>query len=236
MLRPPTSLSERESFTPAREAISTSVPSMISPASRNSSPSSWLPLSLRFVFAYPWLPGSVARETAGAEMPLERQYAGASRRRSYRSIEAPPNGEIEVVGCYPVDDASEPCHLLELVVKDSPSFETVGGITQEDPTQPARELAGRLRRAAPHAQGRRRAARCPGRFPLTRSVGDFRLAFFMHYLDLDRPLITPLGDVAHSRAVSAAQPPLSWLRLRRAVAEVGASHSGGTFRNAGAGQ
>jgi hypothetical protein len=33
---------------------------------------------------------------------------------------------IEVVGCYPVNEATESCHLLELVVKDSPGFDLRG--------------------------------------------------------------------------------------------------------------
>jgi hypothetical protein len=40
-----------------------------------------------------------------------------------------------VIGCYPVDEAPEPCHLLELLATDSPGFD-IGAITQEDPTGP----------------------------------------------------------------------------------------------------
>ena len=42
---------------------------------------------------------------------------------------------VEVVGVYPVKEALEPCHLVEITVTDSPGFE-LSEFRQEDPGQP----------------------------------------------------------------------------------------------------
>ena len=70
--------------------------------------------------------------------------------------------------------------MLELVVRDSPGFD-VGGITQEDPTQPREnwQAAYDERLLTLEGDGEREVS-----WPMPPDAlrGDFRLAFFMHYL------------------------------------------------------
>ena len=100
---------------------------------------------------------------------------------------------IEVVGCYPVGESPEPCHLLEVVATDSPGFD-VGAITQEDLSKPREswQAAYDERLLTPEGDAEQGTS-WPIRPEMLR--GDVRLAFFMHYLDLGRPLTTPLGNV-----------------------------------------
>jgi hypothetical protein len=42
---------------------------------------------------------------------------------------------VEVIGVYPVSEAREPVHLIELVVRDSPGFDP-GEFVQPEPDQP----------------------------------------------------------------------------------------------------
>jgi len=91
------------------------------------------------------------------------------------------------MGVYPVPEAPEPVHLIEVVVRDSPGFDPAEFV-QPDPDQPDENWQTAYDERALNASGDR---------PITESfelsdrpdlfAGDVRFVFFMHYLDrLDR--------------------------------------------------
>lgn len=100
--------------------------------------------------------------------------------------------EIEIIGIYPVD-AEEPCNLVELkVINHIPGLD-IGDITQEVPGEaPANwqvpydehflSLDG-ISVLNPES---------PDDLP---EENDFRVVFFFHYLDFNRPLKTPAGEI-----------------------------------------
>jgi hypothetical protein len=79
-----------------------------------------------------------------------------------------------VIGIHAVP-ADEPLHLVELEVEGNPSSLNLDEITQEVPGQP------RSNWQAVYDE---------------RQVGDNRFAFFFHYLDTAKPLLTPVGPLA----------------------------------------
>jgi hypothetical protein len=110
-------------------------------------------------------------------------------------VSSRPWQSIQVVGVYPVPEAPEPCHLIEVVVSDSRGFD-VGDFVQPDPDQPEENW---------QTSWDERAMKPSGDSAITESFelsgrpelleGDVRLVFFMHYLDPTRPLSTPFGTV-----------------------------------------
>jgi hypothetical protein len=103
---------------------------------------------------------------------------------------------VEVVGVYPVPEAPEPVHLIELLVHDSPGFDPAK-LVQPDPDEPEQNW---------QVAYDERALNMAGDTAITDSFelasqpdllqGEVRLVFFMHYLDSARPIRTPFGDVA----------------------------------------
>jgi hypothetical protein len=102
---------------------------------------------------------------------------------------------VEVVGVYPVPEAHEPVHLIELVVRNSTGFDPAS-FSQPDPDQPEENWQVAYDERALNESG---DTPITGSFELSRRPdllkGDVRLAFFMHYLDPTRPLMTPFGAV-----------------------------------------
>jgi hypothetical protein len=102
---------------------------------------------------------------------------------------------VEIVGVYPVPEAPEPVHLIEVVVHDSPGFDPAAFV-QPDPDQPEENW---------QTAYDERAMNELGDTPITDSFelssredllkGDVRLVFFRHALDAARPLMTPFGVV-----------------------------------------
>jgi hypothetical protein len=93
--------------------------------------------------------------------------------------------EVEIVGVYMVPDAPEPCHLVEVIVTDADPFE-VGDFTQEMPGEPRENWQVPWDERFLTTSGDAEAVAEP--------QGTVRLAFFLHYLDPARPLMTPFGD------------------------------------------
>jgi hypothetical protein len=98
--------------------------------------------------------------------------------------------QLEVVGVHPVE-APEPCYLIELIVHDSNTFFSVDEITQEEADRspenwqvPWDEHFLNMDGTAPVDPG------APDQQP---TIPTFRVAFFFHYLDFERPLMTPTG-------------------------------------------
>ncbi len=84
---------------------------------------------------------------------------------------------IRIIGVHPIP-ANEPCHLLEIELRVPSDQFDFGLVTQEMPDQPEANW-----QVAWDEQ----------------QVGDeaatSRWAFFFHYLDFGRPLLTPLGPI-----------------------------------------
>lgn len=87
---------------------------------------------------------------------------------------------IRVLGVHPVEEALEPCHLVEIAV-DGVSAPDFGAITQED--------LGRPRVEWQVAYDERLVSEtAPGSAPESS-----RYAFFFHHLDITKPLQTASG-------------------------------------------
>ena len=98
--------------------------------------------------------------------------------------------DVKVIGVYPVE-APEPVHLVELRFTNCACPVDVVEITQENPEQPKsnwqvpwdEKNVGRDGNIALDS------------FDASPNAGEVRLVFFFHYLDLDKPLLTPAGPV-----------------------------------------
>ena len=93
---------------------------------------------------------------------------------------------VEILGIYPVE-ADEPCHLVELIVRESDRRFDVGAFTQEIPDEPRDDWQVPWDELFLDADGNSTVADHSW-------SGDLRIVFFFHYLDQRRPLITPFGD------------------------------------------
>jgi hypothetical protein len=103
--------------------------------------------------------------------------------------------QIKVIGVYPVK-ADEPVHLVEVSVLGAQGIFNVGDFTQEIPDQPRENWQSPYMEQILSASGDEVLAddyEASKRPELWR--GDMRLAFFFHYLDFERPLGTPFGEV-----------------------------------------
>ena len=85
-------------------------------------------------------------------------------------------GRVRILGVHPVE-ADEPVHLIELVVEGNVQDFDIGEVTQEVAGEP------RDNWQVPYDERL-----------LEETDGKVRYAFFFHYLDLDQPLVTPIGD------------------------------------------
>lgn len=105
--------------------------------------------------------------------------------------------EIEVVGVHRIE-ADEPCHLVEVVIRGVSGDVNFGEFTQAD------ESLSRIDWQVPYDER-----------VLAHDDEEVTAAFFFHYLDLSRPLVTPFGSVAlpsespvpaHLAAIQYEQP------------------------------
>jgi hypothetical protein len=81
---------------------------------------------------------------------------------------------VRVVGIHPVA-ADEPVHLVQLEIEANADDFDIGETTQEVPSQPRRNWQ------AVYDE---------------RQIGQKRFAFFVHYLDTAKPLLSPTGPRA----------------------------------------
>lgn len=101
--------------------------------------------------------------------------------------------KIEIIGVYPVDEAQEPCHLIELQITEHSGPIDVGAFTQEWPGKPKSSWQVAWDERVLNPEGTEDQL---GKFP--RNIvadGSLRLTFYLHYLSVDRPLITPAGEI-----------------------------------------
>jgi hypothetical protein len=86
---------------------------------------------------------------------------------------------VKVVGVYPIE-AQEPVHLVEIsIVGGAVGAFDLGDVTQERADTP------RMNWQAPYDDR-----------VISETDGSARVVFFFHYLDLNKPLLTPAGALA----------------------------------------
>jgi hypothetical protein len=85
--------------------------------------------------------------------------------------------QAKIVGVHQVE-ADEPVHLIELLIEGDVEDFDIGEVTQEVAGQP------KMNWQAPYDDRL-----------LEESEGMVRYAFFFHYLDLEKPLLTSAGSV-----------------------------------------
>jgi hypothetical protein len=97
----------------------------------------------------------------------------------YGSNKKPRKLRVKVVGVYPVGDA-EQVHLIEISIEGGAvdAFD-LGEVTQEMPDTP------RMNWQAPYDDQ-----------VISETCGKARVVFFFHYLDLNKPLLSPVGSLA----------------------------------------
>jgi hypothetical protein len=95
--------------------------------------------------------------------------------------------QAKVIGVHPVE-ADEPVHLIELLVEGDVDYFDIGEVTQEVPGQPKSNWQ------APYDERL-----------LEESKQKTRFAFFFHYLDLEKPLLTPAGTLSVPQATKAPE-------------------------------
>lgn len=104
---------------------------------------------------------------------------------------------VKVVGVHPVT-AEEPVHLIEI--------ELTGNLDEFDFAEVTQEVKGKPRENWQAAYDERE---------LSKGGGAVRFAFFFHYLDFEKPLLTPFGEVklpavskapTHLKSIEYEQP------------------------------
>lgn len=117
------------------------------------------------------------------------------REERARKAAAPVSGRAEVIGVYPVK-AKEPCHLIELRLEAvNPAFD-FAGFTQPIQGQPQGAWQVPWMEVILDRTGTRIVAdseTISSNANLLR--GNLRVAFFMHYLDITRPLMSQFGQI-----------------------------------------
>ena len=99
---------------------------------------------------------------------------------------------VQIIGVYAID-ASEPCHLVELQITNHFGELEFGQFTQEWLGKERSSWQVPWDERIINDEGTQDAM---GRFPQNVKVhGQIRVVFFFHYLNLDRPLITPAGRI-----------------------------------------
>jgi hypothetical protein len=108
---------------------------------------------------------------------------------------------IEVIGVYPVE-AEEPLHLIEVQFHDMQSRAALDGITQEWPGRERSHWQVPYLEHILDASGDQvivdweRTDKGPEDWK-----GDVRVVFYFHYLNFDRPLLSPCGELQVPRPV-----------------------------------
>jgi hypothetical protein len=98
--------------------------------------------------------------------------------------------QVEVLGVYPVDETEEPCHLIELRIRDHHGPFDAGWFYQPPRLKNQNEQTVWLEHLL-NADGTS-GAETSGEFEID---GEARIAFFMHYLEKNWRLAYPNGIV-----------------------------------------
>ena len=101
--------------------------------------------------------------------------------------------QLQVIGVHPVEEAPDPCYLVELRVGPELPPLDLTAVTQPDSGLPG---SGWQAPVDPHLLDADGNSGQPLEEDAARPVPTpARLAFFFHFLQLDRPLLTPLGPL-----------------------------------------
>jgi hypothetical protein len=103
--------------------------------------------------------------------------------------------KVEVIGVYPIE-ASDPVHLVELIIRDSDGKFSFYDITQEVPGQPKDNWQVPYDEKILNADGT--SIKSDPFFNQDTEddwLGDVRIIFFFHYLNPESLMKTPFGDV-----------------------------------------
>ena len=116
------------------------------------------------------------------------------------------NTTIDVIGIYYVDvDVDVPVHLIEILVKSSNGIFDLAKITQEIPDQSRRNWQAPWdEKILDHTGKKIIADYFSAREKPELWIGNIRMAFFFHYLDSSKPLITPFGLI--TLPIESAKP------------------------------
>src|SRR5215208_7061929 len=103
-----------------------------------------------------------------------------------------PLDQLQIVGVHPVDEAPDPCFLIELRVGAGLLPLDLTGVTQ-----PAADVPSTSWQAPvdPHLLDPAGTSGHPLGDSAQALATPARVAFFFHFLQLDRPLLTPLGPL-----------------------------------------
>ena len=100
---------------------------------------------------------------------------------------------VDVIGLYPVEGTAEPCHLVEILVHEFHGNIDLTDFTQDVPGQNKDTWQVPYDEYLLNEDGTSgELAPFPGPLQIG---GKQRLAFFFHYIDLNKPLLTPTGFV-----------------------------------------
>ena len=102
---------------------------------------------------------------------------------------------VEIVGVHKVK-ATQPCHLIEIIIRNSDKEIDMSCFTQETPGKPESGRQVPYADMFPNSDG----SEIIGDVMLDGHnkhywTGNIRIAFFFHYLDLSKALKTPFGYV-----------------------------------------
>ena len=144
-------------------------------------------------WAYPCGAKNLARKALRTLQQDESDSSGIWRKDPCHSTRGVTIMRIEVIGVYPVRIA-EPCHLIELWVRELAGVLRIIDFTQELEGQPRENWQVPYDEPVLNESGTMQAG---DRFPqrVEAEGGDVRLAFFFHYLDLAKPLLTRAGPL-----------------------------------------
>lgn len=148
---------------------------------------------------------------SGDQNPQTRQSVGASPSgldadtiksfESYREARArraatKVSGHAVAVGVYPIK-AAEPCHLVEIQLEGVGPGLDFGGFTQPAEGQPQALWQVPWMEVVLNSGGTEvvGVSEVIDKHP-EMLTGSVRVAFFMHFLDLGRPLLSQLGEIA----------------------------------------
>ncbi|MCC5786236.1 MAG: hypothetical protein JJU33_06005 [Phycisphaerales bacterium] len=104
--------------------------------------------------------------------------------------------KVTILGVHPIE-ADEPCDLLEVLIEDAPRPIDFGHFVQAVPDRPAAnwQTAYDERFLTTDGDAFLDPDKPWSQPDLAACGGRFRVAFFMHYLDSDRPILTPAGSL-----------------------------------------
>jgi hypothetical protein len=104
--------------------------------------------------------------------------------------------KVEVIGVYAVSEEmwthNQPVYLIELQFRGATPFDA-GALAQEMPGKPEDSWQVAYDERELDVSGEREIDE---RSLSYEYEGDVRLAFFLHLIDFERPLLTPFGDVS----------------------------------------